>query len=109
MAFVDLYEANLSGAQLRDADLSGGLFIRMSMKEADIHGAKFTRADFYRCDLRGAKGLEAAHDLETGKFHATIVTEQDLATIFAAMRESSLFEVHSLDDTMGRPPAPSAR
>lgn len=79
------------------------------MKEADIHGAKFTRADFYRCNLRGAKGLETAHDLETGQVHATIVTEEDLATIFAAMRESSLFEVHALDEQMGRrPPASPA-
>jgi uncharacterized protein YjbI with pentapeptide repeats len=109
MAFVDLYEANMSGAQLRNADLSGALFLRMSLKEADLQGAKLTRADFYRCDLRGARGLDAALDLASGKFHGTIVTEQDLGSILAAMRESNLFEVHSLDDTMGRPPAPPAR
>jgi uncharacterized protein YjbI with pentapeptide repeats len=109
MAFADIYEANLSGAQLKNADLSGALLLRLSLKEADLSGAKLTSADFYRCDLRGAKGLDTALDLATGKFHGTIVTEQDLGAIVAAMRESNLFEVHSLDDTMGRPPAPPAR
>jgi uncharacterized protein YjbI with pentapeptide repeats len=107
MGFCDMYEANLTGAILKDADLSGSFLLRMSLREADLRGAKLTRADFYRCDLRGAKGLDASVGLETGKFHGTIVTKEDLSMILAAMQESKLFEIRRIDENVGgRPPMP---
>ena len=51
---ADLSESNLSGADLRCADLRGANLYGADLREADLRGANLYEADLYRADLREA-------------------------------------------------------
>ncbi|MSQ24177.1 MAG: pentapeptide repeat-containing protein [Chloroflexi bacterium] len=93
LRYCDIYESNMTDANLRGADLSGARLLNMSLRGADLTGAKMTNCDLYRCDLRGAKGLETVLDLASGNFRASVVTENEIAVISAALRNSAMFDI----------------
>lgn len=43
---------NLNGIRLKNTDLSGGKFIRTSLKESRMRGVKITAADFSEANLK---------------------------------------------------------
>jgi hypothetical protein len=53
-AYVDLYKANLSGADLRGAHLSGADLYKANLSGADLRGAHLRWADLRGADLSGA-------------------------------------------------------
>lgn len=57
LAFVDFHQANLDYADLTNAKLQGVKFNRSSMQGANFDQANLTNADLYKVNLRGAKNL----------------------------------------------------
>ncbi|WP_339053271.1 pentapeptide repeat-containing protein [Arsenophonus endosymbiont of Crataerina pallida] len=56
---ANLFEANLYGAKLREADLRGANLCRANLFEANLYGAKLREANLYGANLRGANLFEA--------------------------------------------------
>ena len=56
---LDLHDAYLKGADLRDADLKGADLIGTDLRDADLRGAEFAGADISGADLRGVRGISA--------------------------------------------------
>ena len=56
---ANLSEADLSGANLSEADLSGANLTEADLSEANLSGANLTGAKLYEADLSGAKLYEA--------------------------------------------------
>ncbi|WP_186481106.1 pentapeptide repeat-containing protein [Synechococcus sp. NOUM97013] len=50
----NFFDANLSWADLREADLRNAFLIHADLREADLRGADLWRADLRSADLRGA-------------------------------------------------------
>jgi uncharacterized protein YjbI with pentapeptide repeats len=70
--------ASLSGAVLRDRDLSG-----TDLRGANLQGAALERADLSEADLRGANLLSASllgTDLRGANLKGALVTDEQLAT-----------------------------
>jgi hypothetical protein len=59
---ADLSWADLRGANLREADLSGANLSWAKLREANLSGADLSWANLRRADLRGAIGLPIADD-----------------------------------------------
>ena len=60
---ADLFGANLSGANLSRANLSGADLSRADLSRADLSGANLSRANLSRADLSGAGYIEKAKNL----------------------------------------------
>ena len=54
---ADLRGADLSGANLREANLREANLYGANLREANLRGADLRKANLYRANLRGAKGL----------------------------------------------------
>jgi uncharacterized protein YjbI with pentapeptide repeats len=59
LSHADFFEADLTGASLRDAVACEAVFFRASMRDTVLRGADLTGADFRQADLQGAR-LEGA-------------------------------------------------
>ena len=57
---ADLREADLCGADLRLADLRGANLSEANLREADLCGANLSEADLRGANLRGAKNVDQA-------------------------------------------------
>ncbi|MEM4318499.1 MAG: pentapeptide repeat-containing protein [Candidatus Pacearchaeota archaeon] len=105
---ADLLGADLSGADLwraclSGADLSGAYLWRACLSGADLSGAYLWRADLWGADLWGAdlssaylknvKNLGKAVNLGHAIFYHTIVTEREKEIIERALKKKQLFIV----------------
>ena len=78
---ADLTGANLTGANLTDADLTCANLTRADLTDADLEGANLTDANLTRADLTGADLTDA--DLEHVWRASTLVWDAISATISA--------------------------
>ncbi len=74
---ADLRGAYLRDADLRDADLRGANLRGADLRDADLRGANLRDADLYGADLRGAN-LRGAKNADLVKAQTIIVPEGDL-------------------------------
>jgi hypothetical protein len=86
---ADLHEANLSGVNLRGADLSGAQLYRTDLSGADLRGADLTRANLFGANLRGADLREA--DLTGSRVHWANLSSADLRE--ADLTEANLYRI----------------
>ena len=88
-----MYEAKVSGALFRDADLSFAHMPRVTFESGDLTGAAVGGVNFYRADLCRAAGLESVRDLGRALFHQTAITRRQFEIIQLAMQSMGLFDV----------------
>ena len=78
---ADLSGANLSGANLREADLSGANLSGANLREADLSGADLREADLSEADLSEANLIEAnlrGAEMNCAKFYGKTYNQKIL-------------------------------
>jgi uncharacterized protein YjbI with pentapeptide repeats len=95
MTGAEFYEANFSKARFLNVNFAVAYTVRANFSEADFTGSELGGANFYRSDLRGAIGLEAAHNLASCAFKATVVTARERDIIEAARSALPLFDLRT--------------
>jgi len=81
---ADLSGANLRGANLRGADLSGANLRGANLRGADLSGANLRGADMHRANLRGAnlRGANLSGAQNIPPLPWTIIVPQGTLTVF---------------------------
>ena len=92
--FANLSGADLSGADLRDVDISGWTFTGTNLRDADLSGANLFGAEFEDADLGGAD-LTAA-DLRGADLSGANLTD-------ASLRDANLSGANLADVTRADP------
>ncbi|MEM4702983.1 MAG: pentapeptide repeat-containing protein [Candidatus Pacearchaeota archaeon] len=93
-----IWRANLSRAYLSEANLSGAYIWRANLSEAYLSEANLLRAylseaNLSRADLKNVKNLAKTFNLEHAIFCYTIVTEREKKIIEKALQKKQLFIV----------------